>query len=270
MIRSGRSGIGITTYNRPDICQYTLEQIRRYPDGVDRVIVVSDGTPLDQAALPDMDGLHVEIIQHAERRGVAAAKNSCLYALQDCDYLVLLDDDTFPYRADWMHRMIRASDLSGVQHFQYFPEQIEADYLAKYPEYAAIWRKDYDGIPVVSRRMIAGPMLFLTRRVLQTIGGFAPYPGKWGFEHAGWSQRISRAGFCAPFRPYAYVGDIGDYIWSIDWLGVPEAFPYPWRSSLSDDEKFACISQNERVYQAECHGQVYQPFEPFEPCKEVS
>ena len=66
-------GIGITTYNRPDMLNKCLEHIKKHTFNDNVTIYVADDSN--------------------ERKGVAYRKNECLRALKDCDYVFLFDDD---------------------------------------------------------------------------------------------------------------------------------------------------------------------------------
>lgn len=75
-------GIGITTYNRPDMLNKCLEQIKKHTFNDNVTIYVADDSN--------------------ERKGVAYRKNECLRALKDCDYVFLFDDDVSIIRDGWI------------------------------------------------------------------------------------------------------------------------------------------------------------------------
>lgn len=85
-------GIGITTHNRYDVYQNTLEHITKLAPKGAEIVVVDDASD--------------EVVPEATYRftinaGIARAKNKCLELLQDCDHIFLFDDDTYPLIEDW-------------------------------------------------------------------------------------------------------------------------------------------------------------------------
>src|SRR5690625_88843 len=71
-------------------------------------------------------------------------------------------------------------------------------------------------------------MIYVTRDVLDTVGGYDPAFGKWGWEHMSWSDRIHSAGFTT-WR-YADVKGSDKLIYSMDQYGES-------KSTATDDAK---------------------------------
>lgn len=61
----------------------------------------------------------------------------------------------------------------------------------------------------------SGCMLFLTKEVIEKVGGFNPQYGFYGYEHAGYSRRIHQAGL-TPLGMYTCPEGVEDYIYSMD------------------------------------------------------
>src|SRR5699024_10714450 len=70
-----------------------------------------------------------------------------------------------------------------------------------------------------------GYLLYVERRVLDRVGGMDPAFGKWGWEHASWSDRIHAAGLTT-WR-YADVRGSQDLIYSMDQHGEIESTATP-------------------------------------------
>lgn len=90
---ASRIGIAITTHNRPDVLNRSIEQhIKHLPAGA-LVVVIDDGSK-PAAVVPD----GVQLLRHVTSLGIVASKNASLTALMDagCEHLFLCDDDARP------------------------------------------------------------------------------------------------------------------------------------------------------------------------------
>ena len=106
-------GLGIVTHNRPD---YFKEIIKHVPvDVVDELVIVNDGTPYTGADSPGV------LIQHDTNKGVGVSKNDALRHLQSrgCEHFFLMEDDIIIKNKAVFEQYIRASKLTGIQHFNY-------------------------------------------------------------------------------------------------------------------------------------------------------
>ena len=106
-------GLGIVTHNRPD---YFKEIIKHVPvDVVDELVIVNDGTPYTVADSPGV------LIQHDTNKGVGVSKNDALRHLQSkgCEHFFLMEDDIIIKNKAVFEQYIRASKLTGIQHFNY-------------------------------------------------------------------------------------------------------------------------------------------------------
>lgn len=143
-------GIGITTYNRPEMLEKCVSYIDKYTTNYK--LHISDDS--------------------VERRGVAYRKNECLRALKDCDYIFLFDDDCYPIKNGWVEFFIN----SGHEHLlflnKYFHgNPIEHTYYLEY-------------------RNCGGCFIFLTKQAVENVGAFNEKFDTYGFEHAEYSNRV--------------------------------------------------------------------------------
>ena len=168
--------IGITTYNRPkhiDLCE---DQICKY-------------TPIEQR------DIHIAYDSPQNRLGIAARKNECLIGARDsgADYIFLFDDDTFPIKEGWADLFINASKASGQQHFMYLKET---------PTIKKINSFSREGCTTDIYNNSAGCMMFFTKEVIEKVGAYNPAYKIYGYEHAGYSNRIHKAGL-TPLGSYS-------------------------------------------------------------------
>lgn len=156
-------GIAVTTVpERKKILNKTLKQIEKYA--------------------PDDMFLYVHVDK--AYKGIPYAKNACLKELYDagCEYFFLFDDDTYPLKKDWYKPYIE----SGKNHLMYqfkLPDSHSSD-----------MREIYRNKDIVAYSHTRGAMLFCTRKVVDTVGGFDMAYGKGTFEHPDWTNRIYNAG----------------------------------------------------------------------------
>lgn len=170
-------GVGITTYNRPEMLKKCLEHIKKHTFNDNVTIYVADDSN--------------------ERKGVAYRKNECLRALKDCDYVFLFDDDCYPIKDGWVEFFIQGIKPSGYTHFLFMNDKFH--------------RKQgrYNNRDVYND--CGGVFMFLTKKDIEKAGAFNEEFGLWGFEHADYSRRIS------PSCPYQMLVGTEDYLYAEDY-----------------------------------------------------
>lgn len=152
--------------------------------------------------------------------GIAKAKNECLRNLQDCDFVFLFDDDTFPIAEGWADHFINAHHRIGCHSFSY---------LHNYGDIRRVGsNKD---VSIYSNA--AGCMLFLTRDAIERVGSFNEAYGLYGYEHADYSERVKLSGL-APHRNIC-PDNSQDYIYSMD-LDSWKTFDFKHKSTLTISE----------------------------------
>lgn len=246
-------GIGITTRNRMRIQMHQRERVEQFTRQPHKLVVIDDNSELPTP---------LAIWSH-KRLGVAAAKTACLWRLQDCDPIILLDDDIWPIEDDWVALLQGAAAAAGIQHLIYVPATGQAGH-AWDASFVCTGTHVYGDYTLQTYAQCAGVLLYLTQTVLQQVGAFGKYPGVYGFEHAGYSQRIAKAGLMGKLGPYVTVQGLKERMWSIDFDGPPSDVTYCVASSLSAAEAQQSVNQNGRFMQAEI-GHIYQPlYDPLE------
>ena len=92
-----------------------------------------------------------------------------------------------------------------------------------------------------------GVFMMLTKEVVAKVGAFGDY-GQYGFEHAGYSQRIHKAGLTE--HPYICANDTYKYIKALDYEGTI-------KSSVSDEVKQIEINKNRLKFIEEVNNENY-------------
>lgn len=184
-------GIGATTYNRPAHIKLWKEQTRKHTSLEEcEVFIASDSF---------------------RRKGIAYRKNECLKALKDCDYIFLFDDDCFPIRNGWTDFFIDAHNASGQHHFLYLKE---TGTIRKVKEYLVT--SDMRMFRINEFDNCGGCFMFLTGEAVDKVGGYNKHYGYYGYEHAGFSNRIHQAGLTT-MGMYLCPERAGEFIYAMDY-----------------------------------------------------
>lgn len=226
--------VGITTYNRPEVLEFTLSQFDKF--GGDIIIIDdhSDKKPSKRC------------IRNKERLGIAKSKNKCINLLKEYDRIFLFDDDCFPVKDKWW-------EYPEGHHFVHaeYPQQ----YISKYNKDTIWWTG------------CMGCSMMLDQEVLEKCGGMDESFGIYGFEHVEFTHRIFKLGLTP--SPYVTTRNLSDNIWSLDARGSYDGFDWKgyfngnhWiGSSLSEEEKTEWISKNERLYGRKSNDLSFRPYD---------
>lgn len=176
-------GVGVTTNGRYDHLKYFEKSLKEHSPSAIYWHVAND------TKSPE---------------GVAFRKTECLRELKkdDVDYYFLFDDDCFVQKKGWAEFFIDAMERSGNNHFIYTHE-CPSNKLIKVENGIGVYENSH------------GCLMVMTRKAVETVGGFSPEFKRYGGEHSNYSHRIHRAGL----NPMgAYLCPIGaeEYIYSCD------------------------------------------------------
>jgi glycosyltransferase involved in cell wall biosynthesis len=214
-----KRGIAIAHFDRtqhlPSIVEAMLDTM---PDNC-RLVVVDDGT-----TTLDVRNIRNVILITGPNRGVAHNKNRALWALQDCHYLAIIEDDLKPTEGGWFEKYEEASKLSGIHHFcrvqdKEIPETI--------PSFSA-FMGTHKLTPIFGSSP-RGDLTFVTSRVTRDVGAFNPNFYGAGHAHGEWTERCIKAGLVS--HPAKYV-DIKEARDKFEQVGDTEG----GRWKLSKDE----------------------------------
>lgn len=170
-------GIGITSFNRPEVFKKCIRNIILYSPIDSTIVVVDDGS--DEPVVG-------ATYRFETNQGVATAKNKCIELLMEagCTHLFLFDDDTYPIVENWWRPYIN----SGSPHL-----------CMTFPQYASMQptKRKLLGLhgPLAIYDSPCGCMLYATREVVEKVGYMDTAYEKWGYEHYDWTMRIHQAGF---------------------------------------------------------------------------
>ena len=157
--------ICITTRNRQEAFAMVLKQITKHTKIPFQLVVVDDASDIPYC-------IGIPVFRFEQRAGIPAAKNKCL-ELAKYDHIFLFDDDTYPICDGWYLPYIN----SGKEHLCYtFLPYFKAKNGFKY------------------HTLGNGCMLYVTRKCIDTIGGFDWNYGLGKYEHVDFSRRIHNAG----------------------------------------------------------------------------
>jgi glycosyltransferase involved in cell wall biosynthesis len=157
--------------------------------------------------------------------GVAANKNRGLFALQDCEYICLLEDDLKPIEKGWFEAYEQAAQLSGIHHFCRVQDKIVGSKAPQFDSFMAAnnLHPTYGPSP-------RGDLTFTTSAVVRRVGGFNPGFRGVGYAHGEWSSRVWRAGFInhpnkwvdikEASDKFTQIGDTSGGRWEVDELIV--------------------------------------------------
>jgi len=233
MNNSPSIGIGITTFNRPEVLEFTLSQFRKFGGG--DIVVVDDCSTQDYPKLPCI------FYRNPERLGIAKSKNKCISLLKGFDLIFLFDDDCFPIAENWWMPFIEG----GMHHYVFANEK-----RIKVKHHAGKNTFWHDTL---------GCCLMIDQEVLRTVGGMDNRFGIWGYEHCEYTQRIFKAGLIP--APYITPKDISQYIWAFDVSGTYNGFVWKNQSSIPDGEKAQLDRLNFHVYMQLVGKNKFAPYE---------
>jgi hypothetical protein len=140
----GTVGLGITTWQRPEMYRECRESIQRHLSHlVDFVMVVQDG---GESYIHD-NPKWWRSISHGDNRGWSVAKNTCLDRLArlGCDHLFMIEDDTLVTSPEAITGYVDAALASGHHYLTAHPwgeattRMVEHDGLVTYWAYCGSW-----------------------------------------------------------------------------------------------------------------------------------
>jgi len=233
------TGIGITTYKRPEHLRWCLTQIEKTIGDISSKVVFAEESKIIYLNAKVIVYIYDDS-EHA--KGIAYGKNKCLHALKDCDNIFLFDDDAAPIAPNWIDYFIN----SGYNHSCYMNNSYQVAFAG----------------PVhTSYQMSSGVFIYLTRAVLDKVGYFNPKYGRYGYEHAGYSHRIFEAGL-TPSR-FICLNDTNKYIYALDLDGIKGYEYLDHKRTITEEERTESVRANNHIYHEETtNHQLKYEFKP--------
>ena len=146
----------------------------------------------------------VEYYYHEHRIGVAANKNFGLSIMSDCEMIFLFDDDCFPNESGWELPYINLYH-QNIHHLTYTPWMPNQRY-----------KKDN----VYVHKWGMGCCMFISQKLIHSIGGFDEKYELFGFEHLSYGRRAYSSGMN---------GDYGSYLTPCDAIGKIFTLDYDYQ-----------------------------------------
>jgi glycosyltransferase involved in cell wall biosynthesis len=177
-------GIGIVTYNRKEILSDTIDQVRSFTRQPNAALVVADDGSSD-GTLAMLRDKQVPVVTGVNM-GIAWNKNRALFLLGHmlgCETVILLEDDTRPYRTGWEAEWMRAARLWGHVN-------LAGAWMAEHFLSGAGTVDD----PVICR-MVTAQCAAYSWTALTFGGYFDPRFRGYGHEHVEHTRRLLRVGY---------------------------------------------------------------------------
>lgn len=182
-------GIAVSTRNRAEQLEWTMMNIYNYTMFSCPIVIVDDASDNEPISVKNN-------YKFTERVGIPRVKNKCIEMLYNsgCEHFFLFDDDTYPIKKDWHLPYIE----SPYEHLSY-------TFLNPY--------KTVDNHNFYKPHG-NGCMMYFTRNVVDTIGGFDPNFGLGKYEHLQFSHRVHNFGLIP--EPFIDVLGSNEYIYCED------------------------------------------------------
>lgn len=184
---SFKRGVAICTYNRPKTIGTVIEAVMRTIPSDCRLIVCDDGSELN-AVRAIMKFSNVDYIR-GRNLGVGANKNRALFALKDCDFICILEDDLMPTQPGWFENYTNFVLHTNVHHLcrvqNKFVEETVPDF--------GNWVTSNLGMTPIYGPTPRGDLTFISNMVVRHVGGFHPEFVGVGHAHGQWSDRVVAA-----------------------------------------------------------------------------
>lgn len=210
-------GVGIVTYNRPELLKKLLNSIRDRND-ID-LIIVNDGDPIE------LPGYNFYVHQNETNLGVGKSKNKALkYLLEKgCEHIFLIEDDIYIIDSSVFERYIEASKVSGIQHFNYSQHGLMNKRWEQraYPDVVPNPRfiMDYGSLRIPLYPHCVGAFSYYSRKCLEKVGLIDERYFN-ACEHVDHTLEIIKAGMHPPFWYFADIDNswlyLGDEPWSLE------------------------------------------------------
>lgn len=253
----GKVGVGIITCNRPDYLRNLLNTLVDCESSIDELVVINDGRPIT-----DFDLFFGTWIDNEVNLGVGKSKNKAMQHLLDegCDYIFIIEDDMIIKNKDIFNAYIKASDLTGIQHFNFGPgtpfnrTQSIVNYDLHNREFLdnnskpnpkAIIEYTKD-VQIDLYEHVAGVFSFFTKEILLTVGLHnESYKNAW--EHVDHTFRIIKEKGHPPFWWFADIHN------SVNYIEIPNEAIKDSSTSNNKEEWFKNINAGREIYKQQ-HG----------------
>jgi glycosyltransferase involved in cell wall biosynthesis len=243
-----KRAVSISTYNRAGRIGEVIEGVlSTVPNGTD-VFVVDDGSTDNTYVMSNLTSAHYF---RGQNKGVGANKNRCLYLMQNHHFMCILEDDLVPTEKGWFEQYESAAVVMDIHHFCRIQDK---EIPETHPTFTQYLKQALNLTPIYATSP-RGDLTFLTKKVINLVGGFHPDFKGVGYAHGDWSSRVLKAGLVS--HPLGYV-DIVEARDKFKQVGDTEG----GRWDHPEEEIQAQIARNKKVAKAaRIKGDVFYPLE---------
>lgn len=181
-------GIAICTYNRAANLPAVLDHVLANKPEDARVVVCDDGS-FDDTSIVMQRYPNVTYIK-GPNQGVGANKNRALFALRNCDFLCILEDDLVPTVPGWFERYMEFVLNTNIHHICRVQDKRVPEAV---PDFGS-WCKEVLNMTPIYGPSPRGDLTFITNTVLRRVGAIHPDFKGVGHAHGQWSARIAASG----------------------------------------------------------------------------
>lgn len=235
-------GVAILHYNRqkylPEIVEATLKTTPQET----RIVVCDDGSD-SLPKLPD----EAILIQGANK-GVIANRNRALFALQDCTFFALIEDDLKPIKEAWFNYYETATILSEIHHWCRVQDK---EITESEPEFQKFMQSN--SLTPIYGPSPRGDLIFGTSLLLSKIGGYDSRFKGVGHGHKEWSSRAFRSGLIKHANKWCDIKEARDCF-----VQLGDTVGGRWERPRQEIENQ--IRRNRKIYdEVKNSGNLFQP-----------
>lgn len=232
-------GIGICSYKRPElakkISKEILDTIDMEKHNIQTVCCVDD---VDISGYEEVKS-NFNLI-YGVNSGISVNKNRILKYLRNSDIIFLCEDDITFIKKGWIDIYVDAIQVTGIQHFNYI--------VSDYRKYITKVLKYNDNISLgITGPYVNGVLMVMTKKCIDTVGGFDMRYKKYGYEHAEFTRRCSLNNIYP--SQHIHLMSASDYI---DWTHS--------ESVIINSEKQEYINYNAKLF----HNIINKNFVPYD------
>lgn len=252
--------VGLITRNRPVIAAKAIEKHLEFLPEYASLFVYEDGSDDDKKLTSENSLVHNTkkpvhfLYSFEESVGVAAGRNKLLKLMYEeqpeATHFVVMDDDVFPKKADWILLYLEALKAHPEQHL-----------LKAAPTVWANPNVALDKMLVCSNTTAV--MFFMTRKLVEIVGGFDTSLGTYGYEDGDYYARALRSGL-TPYGAAVQPKSVEKYIHVCDVQGDFEDLIWPGKSVLYETKKQllkeSLAKTQEKYANGDEHIPIYIPF----------
>ena len=180
-------GIAVCTYNRVDSLSQVVNAVMdTKPEGC-KVVICDDGSTDSTADYVSM-AYQCNYIRGVNL-GVGANKNRALFALRDCDFICILEDDLMPTEKGWFEEYMKFVLHTNVHHLCRVQNKFVEETV---PDFSSWIKENLKQTPIYGPSP-RGDLTFISNMVVRHVGAFHPDFIGVGHAHGQWSDRVVAA-----------------------------------------------------------------------------